>query len=330
MNKPDIYFEYNYGKLYEKIEKGTCEIYEYRSDLGTIYHMFIKREIPITIDGSKWYDIITPYGYGGPIVINCKEKSKVKLLEDFKEEFHKYCVENNVVSEFIRFHPVINNVYDFKSIYEVSNIRNTVGTNLVSFDDPFQSEFSKTCRKNIRKALKSGLSYKITQNPSEINRFKEIYYSTMDRNEAQDYYYFNDEYFNQCTELLHENILLVEVIYNQKTVAMGFYFIYNQIIHTHLSGTLSEFLHLSPAYILRYVVTKWGKEKGYSIIHHGGGRSNSKEDNLYLFKRQFGKNTEYEFYVGKKIWNEEIYNILCEKQNINADTEFFPAYRNNT
>lgn len=106
---------------------------------------------------------------------------------------------------------------------------------------------------------------------------------------------------------------------------MGFYFVYNDIIHIHLSGTLSEYLYLSPAYILRYAITNWGKENNYKLIHHGGGRSDSSEDGLYQFKKRFSKNTEFEFYVGKKIWNEEIYNELCKKSG--NEIEFFPGYR---
>jgi serine/alanine adding enzyme len=325
----DIYFDENYGKLYEEIENGKSEVFEYKTNYGHIRHMFIKREIPININDITWFDLVTPYGYGGPIIIEVGKLGKEVLINDFDKAFSHYCQENRIVSEFIRFHPVINNAHDFKSIYEVSNIRKTVGTNLVNFDDPFQSEFSKSCRKDVRRAIKDGVSYKITHKPSDIhiNKFKEIYYSTMNRNEALAYYYFEDTYFNQCAELFYENIILVEAIYNQKTIAMGFYFIYNRFIHAHLSGTLSEFLHLSPAYILKYAITEWGKKNGYSLIHHGGGKSNSPEDSLFLFKKKFGKNTEFEFYVGKKIWNEEIYNILCEKKRIDIETDFFPAYR---
>lgn len=328
---PDIYFRPEYGQLYKKIETGKVEIFDFYSSLGHIYYQFIKRPIDILIDERRYYDIVTPYGYGGPLILKCVEGEKNNLIQEFKVEFQKYCIKNNIVSEFVRFHPILGNAKDFESSYKVENIRKTVGTNLAAFDDPFQSEFSKSCRKNVRKALNNGVNYKVAQNPSvkSLKKFKEIYYSTMDRNEAGDYYYFDDDYFNNCVELFSEHLLLVEAIHNQKTVAMGLYFIYNKIIHIHLSGTLSEFLHLSPAYILRYAVTKWGKEKGYKIIHHGGGRGNSPEDNLYLFKKQFGKNTEFEFYVGKKIWNNKAYNLLCEKQKINAKAEFFPAYRNN-
>ena len=148
----------------------------------------------------------------------------------------------------------------------------------------------------------------------------------MERNKATDYYYFDDDYFENCLKYFKSNIILVEAIYDDKVIAAGLYFVYNKIIHIHLSGTLSEYLHLSPAYILRYAVTLWGKEKGYELIHHGGGRSNSPEDGLYRFKKQFGKNTEFDFYIGKRygIWR---YIKNCVKTLVLMTALNFPAYR---
>lgn len=323
----DIYFEPGYGKLYERIENGTSEVFEFNSSIGTIKHMFIKREIPFRVNDEIYFDLVTPYGYGGPLITQFQEGFKDELVKEFKHEFQKYCKKNNIVSEFVRFHPVIGNANDFEDCYDVAHIRNTVGTNLTDFGDPLQSEFSKSCRKNIKKALKEDISYRITEKPKDVSKFKKIYYSTMERNKASDYYYFDEDYFKQCVELFGENLLLVEAIHKQQTIAMGFYFVYDEFIHIHLSGTLSEFLHLSPAYILRYAVTEWGKQKGYKLIHHGGGRTNDEKDNLYLFKKQFGKNTEFEFYVGKKVWDQETYRKLCDVQEINEKIEFFPAYR---
>lgn len=323
----DIYFDPNYGKLYESIENGTCEVYNHESELGSIRHMFIKRKIPMEIEGVTYYDLVTPYGYGGPVIVSHNEAKRDLLISEFISEFRKYCMKNNIVSEFVRFHPVIENAYDFKEYYDVSYIRNTVGTNLNDYDDPFQSEFSKSCRKRIRKALKDGVSFKITEKPNDIGKFKEIYYSTMDRNNATNYYYFDEDYFNLCLKYFKDNLLLVEAIYEEKTIAMGFYFVYKDFIHIHLSGTLTEYLYLSPAYILRYAVTQWGKENGYKLIHHGGGRTNDPEDTLYQFKKRFGVNTDFKFYIGKKIWNVNIYNELCRVKNIDINTEYFPAYR---
>ena len=34
-----------------------------------------------------------------------------------------------------------------------------------------------------------------------------------------------------------------------------------------------------------------------------------------------------DFYVGRKIWNKDIYNKLCEIKNVDKNEEYFPAYR---
>lgn len=324
----DIYFEPNYGKLYESVENGKCINWEYDGAEGNIKHQFVLREIPIKVGDKGWFDIVTPYGYGGPIICEIKNGySKEELLYAFEAAFKEYCVKQKIVSEFVRFHPIVRNAEDFTKIYNPENIRNTLITNLKDCEDPVSVEFSKSCKKNINRAIKKGITWRVTVNPHEIDGFKEIYYSTMNRNEAAEYYYFNDEYFESCLKWFGENILYVEAIFEGRTIAAGLYFIYNKTIHIHLSGTLSEYLYLSPAYILRYAVAKWGKENGYELIHHGGGRTNSPEDSLFLFKKQFAQNHKCDFYIGKKIWNKEIYQQLCKEKNINEDTSFFPAYR---
>src|SRR5699024_4863976 len=212
-NMIDIYFEHNYGKLYENLEQGVCETYEFNSSIGQIQHLFIKRQIPIKINGKTYYDIVSPYGYGGPIVRWCEEGMKDDLVRDFIKDFQIYCENKNIVSEFVRFHPLIENANDFNEYYNVSHIRNTVGTNLVDYDDPVQAEFSRSSRKNIRKALRSGVTYRVHEKPTDVSKFQEFYFSTMDRNNASDYYYFGQEYFNLCVDYFKENLLLVEAIY---------------------------------------------------------------------------------------------------------------------
>ena len=171
------------------------------------------------------------------------------------------------------------------------------------------------------------MEYRVTKSPNDLESFKQCYYSTMDRNRASDYYYFGDKYFEDIKNNFKENIILAETIYQNKTIAAGLYFISNKTIHIHLSGTLKEYLNMSPAYILRYGAMKWGKENSYEMIHHGGGRSASEEDSLYKFKKQFGKNTAFSFYISKKIWNKEVYNAICNQANINIESNYFPAYR---
>lgn len=318
----DIYFDKNYGKLYEEIEGGVQQVWQLQCKYGTVCHQFIKRPLE-----GGWCDLITPYGYGGPVITQLYAGAKKEqLIEEFKTGFAAYCKDNRVVSEFVRFHPLLGNGVDFCDIYHSEKVRHTVGTNLKEYIDPVKEEFSKGCQKRIRQALNKGVSYTITENPSSLDRFMDIYYATMDRNAAGEFYYFDKTYFDRMLRYFGENLLLIEAGYEGEVIAAGIFFLYADMVHVHLTGTRTEYLHLSPAYILRFAATRWAKEHGYCWIHHGGGRSNSEEDSLYQFKKQFGNNTTFDFYIGKKIWNEDAYWELCSKNGV-TDTEFFPAYR---
>ncbi|PSL36336.1 acetyltransferase (GNAT) family protein [Planomicrobium soli] len=326
----DIFFEEKYGKLYEKLENGTCEVFEFSHPLGTVRHLFIKRKIPFAVHGETYYDIVTPYGYGGPLITGCETGSKPQLIEEFHKAFGEYCQEHRIVGEFIRFHPLLKNAEDFKSFYDVRYMRNTVGTNLKDYDDPVQSEFSKSTRKSIRKALREGVEFRVTRNPDNLHKFKELYHANMERIGANSYYYFDDSYFSRCLEYFGEHIVLVEAVYENQTIGAELHFHYNDLIHTHLSGTLAEFHHLSPVYVMTYAIAEWGKQNGAALVHAGGGTTNNPDDSLYLFKKKFGQNTEFEFYIGRKVWNEAIYSELCKKAGVEKDEEFFPAYRSDS
>ena len=323
----DIYFMKEYGKIHALLEdNGTSETFELANEYGKIRHMFIKREIPEIIDGVTYYDLVTPYGYGGPIIIeSCGQNEK--LVHEFADDFAQYCKKNNIVSEFVRFHPAAGNGVTFDGMYNAEHIRNTVGTNLADFDDPVQSEFSKSCRRIIRQSLKKNVSYKIIHAPESLDSFTTIYYETMKRNTADDFYYFSPDYFHALVREIPQNILYVEAVYEGKIIAAALCFVASEFIHEHLAGTYDEYMHLSPIYILRYGMALYGKEHGYKLIHYGGGRSNDVEDTLYQSKKRFAANTDFAFYVGRKIWNQEIYQKLCERKQCSTDEPYFPAYR---
>lgn len=323
----DIYFDENYGKLYEESEHGKAYIFRLETENGSIVNQFIKREIPLKINNEVYYDIVTPYGYGGPYIE--KYSNKELLLKDYKHAFMAFCKDNNIVAEFVRFHPIYKNYKDFKDIYIESFNRYTLGTNLKDYEDPIKSEFSKHTRKTIKSILNLGVSFKMIENPTEkdLDEFKRIYYLNMKRKEAADYYYFPDEYFDNILKFYSNKVIIAESIYKDKVIAAGLYFTTANTIHAHLSGTDTEYLYLSPAYILKYGTVIWGKNKGYDFVHYGGGTSSSEDDTLYLFKSKFSKNTKFEFWIGKKVWNEKIYERLCKETNKNIDDQYFPAYR---
>lgn len=324
----DIYFEKEYAKLYEKSGEEKVEEFILKTDNGIIKNLFMKRKIDSEDLDQQYYDLITPYGYGGPIIIEANNKEE--LIKEYKEEFSKYCEKNNVVSEFIRFHPIYKNALDVKEIYDVIFSRKTVGTNIKDFDDPVQSDFSKNARREVRQALKKDIKVHVIEQPSNFDNFKKLYYETMNRNNANEEYYFDDKYFNTILKFFSNDVLLVELEHENEIMASELYFTKGKILHAHLLGSNDKLLELNAGSLLEATAAEWGKKNGFKYIHHGGGRTSDPEDSLFKYKKKFGKNTEFDFYVGKKIWNREIYDKLVDAKNLSEEeknSEFFPLYR---
>lgn len=330
MKYPDIYFHPGYASAHESIENGKAVQFVHRSGYGTVSHTFIKRKIDI-IDNteSAYFDIITPYGYGGPIVLECPNGDYSGLLGEFMFEFSDYCKCNRIVSEFVRFHPLESNHLYLDGYYEIIPIKKTLGTNLVDLGDPFISEFSKKCRKKIEKCIALGMTFQVGVTEEFLNSFMNIYASTMNRHHALEYYYFDKAYFRDLLRIFPENAFIAMVFLNHEPIAAGLFLHFGRYVHVHLSGTSAAHIQLSPAYLLRSEVVRWSWERGYKFVHHGGGYTNSQGDGLFQFKKSFAQNTEFDFHVGKRIWDESAYEAFMRTREDSEDKgqNFFPAYR---
>ena len=324
----DIYFNPEYGKLCELVDGGKWAEYSLSTSSGKITNSFIMRPAPWLLDGKQYYDIVTPYGYGGPIIQEASDKPR--LLMEYQRGFQEYCRENAIVCEFIRFHPIYRNYEDFAGIYDVIYSRHTVGTNLQEFDDPVQSEFSKSARKDLRKATGFGVTCSIHKNPDNLIIFKQLYEETMDRNHAEAMYYFPDEYYKILTHELRDSVLEIQAHWNDEIIASEIYFVDGGIMHAHLLGSNHKLLDVCGGVMLEATAARWGKENGYRFIHHGGGRSSAEDDPLYLYKKKFGKHTQFDFYIARKVWQEELYEQLVserKKEGPIENPEYFPMYR---
>lgn len=326
MDFQDIYFEPEYGELCRIIEGGSVEVFELKTDHGRVRSMFLKRPLPAELDpGQTYFDITTPYGYGGPLIMELTG-DKDRLVREFSERFSRYCREEGIVCEFIRFHPLLHNAADFKDQYETVYMRKTVVTDLEGVTDPLLEQFSKSARKTIRRGLKDGARIEVIEKPDNLDAFMAIYYDTMDRNEAEDFYFFSKEYFDHLCHHLNDHFINVNIYLGEECIASGIYFTYDEIMQIHLSGTKREFLHLSPAYLLRNGAINWANEQGIRYVHHGGGVTNDPEDQLFQFKSRFTRNEPLDFHIGKKIYLPAVYEDMTEKSG-KSEATYFPKYR---
>lgn len=322
----DIYFEPHYGKLCAIIEGGSLEIFDLQTDHGRVRSMFLKRKLPLALDPQQtFFDITTPYGYGGPIIM-ALTGDKESLLREFSQRFAAYCEKERIICEFVRFHPILGNAQDFRSCYETVYMRKTVVTPLQAGVDPLTQQFSKSARKTIRKGLHHGAQIEIVENPGNLDIFTSIYYDTMNRKDAENFYYFPREYFDYLLKHLNHHFINVNIWLGGQCIASGIYFIYDEIMQIHLSGTRREYLQLSPAYLLRYGAINWAKEQGFRYVHHGGGVSNDPHDRLFQFKSRFSRSEPLDFYIGKKIYLQSVYDEITAKCG-KGNSAYFPQYR---
>lgn len=322
----DPYFSSAYLAVNELVEGGHAERFNYEGPEGAVDHAFIVRPIPDSAKNRNLYDLVSPYGYGGPRLRPAPGSDPLNLVAAFSSRFAEFCSDRNIISEFVRFHPFETEPKKFTSVYDIEHLRTTVFTDLTG-KCVIEREFSKGVRKSIRRNARSGVETRIIEAPKSLEEFKCIYRSTMDRNEAADFYYFGNEYFDILAETMGDQVIVAEAKHEGTIIGASICLVGAGRIHVHLSGTDTQYLDLSPAYNLRGAIAEWGVAKQMSLIHYGGGRTNSPTDPLYLHKRRFGSGSA-DFYVGKRIWNQALYAEVCATMDIDkSETSFFPAYR---
>lgn len=317
----DIYYTRKYYKMYELSGDGKGKLFVYYNNSGDMaLYPFMLKEIQGYDIGNKYYDIETAYGYGGP-VLNCVDKSFIK---DFEDSFIKYCKANNIVAEFVRFHPLIKNQNVFCRDIEVLHNRITVQLDLTkSLSDIWNEDIKSKNRNMIRKAKKNGLH---VEESKDFETFKNIYESTMDKVDAGSYYYFDNGYYETIKH--SSDYVLLNVEKNKLVIASAIFMGHGDYFHYHLAGSLKEALKFAPNNLLLWESIKYAHEKGYKRMHFGGGLTNSMDDNLFRFKSSFSKERA-DFYIGKRVHNEEVYDYLIGKweEKNNKKKKLFLQYK---
>ena len=64
----------------KKLRMGKHVSWEYKGEEGHIKHLFIKRPVPYLVEGVQYYDLVTPYGYGGPILLTFQKIIQKRCL----------------------------------------------------------------------------------------------------------------------------------------------------------------------------------------------------------------------------------------------------------
>lgn len=321
----DVYYLSGYVRAFEFHGDGQPLLFYYVGENIKGINVVMKRDIADDdffadkINSGELFDFITPYGYGGWLIEGTADSGELF------SEYEKWCKDHNIVSEFVRYHPMLGNAREAKEFYEVVPLGNTISMDLTSPEVIWENITSKN-RNMIRKAQRSSVVIHRGQFPEIYKTFKEIYDLTMDSDNAKAYYYFKDEFYNSVLNDLSDEAQVFFAEFEGKVIAAAIMISSNGYMNYHLSGSLREYQHLAPTNLLLYKAACWGSRNGCKTLHLGGGVG-SREDGLYKFKRAFNRKETKRFEIGKKVYLNDIYEHLAKMKKVDLEEQFFPVYR---
>ncbi|WP_298316385.1 GNAT family N-acetyltransferase [uncultured Aquimarina sp.] len=330
----NVYYSIEHLRHSEKdSDELRCFLFE-KNDVPIILMPFVLRKIKIHDKEYPYNDVISPYGYSGPLF---NDNVSSEDLAQFWNHVDIWYKENSVITEFVRFSLDENHEnYSGSLIKTLSNVK---GHLLENFEDQWNAFLPKV-RNNFRKAINYDLDFKVFHKDQItkdiIKIFHDIYVDTMTRNKADSIYFFSETYFEDLILSNLDNFSIVIVYYEDIPISVELIINYKDIIFAFLGGTNAEYFSYRPNDFLRVKVIEWAvlNEKKYYVL--GGGMKDG--DGLYKNKKSlFPKDDDVMFCTGRKIVNEKVYNELClasDKEFANIKKEdlknyFFPFYRLN-
>ncbi|MFC5531551.1 GNAT family N-acetyltransferase [Cohnella yongneupensis] len=327
----DIFYAPEYGHLYEKRGEGKACLFVYRNNGAMVCYPFLIRRIDFPqglgelAPEGEWFDITTSYGYGGPLCNLAAGEDKDSLIAKFERRFGEFCRERRILTEFVRFHPLLDNHRNYPGV-KPTNIRSTICVDLRVPEAALTSHYCSDHRRALRKINEHPVSFRQVDPLDRVDVFLRLYRETMGGLQANDYYYFNEEFCLESCRLLGDQVAMFEVLYEDEPICSATVWLHKPYMHGFLLGWDKQYKKLNPTKYLIHNIALWGLRNGYDFLHLGGGYAGN-DDPLYHFKKGFGSNNEYDYYVGKKVHFPEIYDRMKERLANQAFDDFFPIYR---
>ena len=321
----DVHYLNGYAKAFELHGDGEPLLLYYEGKGTRGMNVVLKRDIAKAeafkdkLEKNLWFDLSTPYGYGGFWI----EGNDLKSVND---EYTLFCRENGFISEFVRF----NLFSGFEAAY--SGTVRTCSHNIVrTLDLPVEEiirGFEHKVRTNLEKAIDAELKIEIDEKGDRIEEFLKLYDSTMVRTCADPYYFFSKDFFEYLKKL-EDSSVFVHVLYDDHVIASTLTLYGSENCYPFLCGSNHDYFNLRPNEFMQVETIKWAKAKGLKRLVLGGGYG--EDDGIYRYKRGFAPKGIYDYCIGTNIFDEARYEKLVEMRKkdagFNPQNDYFPLYR---
>lgn len=317
--------EYAMAFMKENKKNGVPILLVYKQGNDKAINVVFKRDIGEDeklsgkIPVNTYYDLITPYGYGG-------FKGNISNYKNLNKEYNDYCQEKRYICEFIRFE-LFGDYYKFYDGRIETRMHNVVRNLLIPIDEMWM-DFKQKVRKNVKRANKNNLKVIMENTEEHLTDFLDVYFSTMERNDAKSEYYFSENFFKILNQM-KDNIMYFYVVKDNKIISSELVIYGSENSYSYLGGTNRDYYEYRPNDLLKYTIIKWAKEKGLKNFVLGGGCGS--DDGIFQYKTCLAPNGIVDFYIGKKIFDQVNYEKIVGIRAIDNPEcrrlNYFPEYR---
>jgi serine/alanine adding enzyme len=304
--RTDIYFTPGYYKSWQGVEQGQAKCLGGEVEgVEFLYPFFIK---PIT--GYKTdvlcFDVITAYGYGGLLANKPLSPMQAIIVDNAVNSWMK---DHHVIAELIREHPLL--ATPFPSV-ERHQVRRNVYADISSLDDAWSNVEKRGGRYCINKAKRMGLTISFDLSAASIDDFISMYSDKASESGWNAFYHFPKQYFHQFKKHLCDNIQIVRVELNGHLVASSLTMKWGKTLHNHLAASSEQGKKMNANDMLYWGLIQLGHKLGCSCLSFGGGLSMDEKDQLFSFKKKFGK-IYLPVYIERRVHDQHRYDLIVEQ-----------------
>ncbi len=291
------------------------------TDAGELALPLLLRPLPSTLGmAATGYDATSAYGYGGPIAAGDVD------LDGFGAALDGWARANDVVTTFLRFHPVLANHRWSPPRAELVELGSTVAWNVAPGRELLPAMHTHH-RRAVRKADRAGLEVRITVAPDDLTAFREMYDHTMRRQEAAAFYFFDDAYWDAlvATGGGGELVLVDGILGDGDVVASLLCIAHGDWLHYHLGASADAARNIGASNRCFLAVAEWAQSRDMVGFHLGGGVGGGTDSPLFVFKYRYDPESEpLPFHVAKLVHDADRYRALAGSDSTDG---YFPPWR---
>jgi predicted N-acyltransferase len=324
----DVFFTSDYLRLWEERGDGRAMGAVYNEGDDLILYPFLLQDLErVEYLGKEFAglrDISSPMGFGGPLLRHGTSEESVAA---FRAGMDDWCRDNAVVSEFVRFHPLLETRLGMEKYFEIEEAGRVVWCRLERNSCSITDGLSAVTRRNVRRAREAGVTCGVEAADHVYERFADLYLENALRRKALPIYRFDSAHFARLRRALGPRQVLIGARYQKELIAAALFVRSHDFVHFHALGVDRKYSRLRPINLLFFEAMQWACDQGAKAINLGGGYRG--DDEFFRFKIGFAQQ-QAPRRTGRVIHRFEDYaraEARRDDQGEILDCGYFPVYR---